>query len=164
MRNIWYPKKIAGYVTIAKLQTLGKKDAAVERDPTFGSRKERESIKKAQKPRTPTVKRNTSAPVRAPVLEESPIIETGPIAIEPLTVRSTQSCGTTWATLLTPSSARRSNRHHGQPSAAEHRILPDPYSPPTTHAATITFNTTWTCAVQSSRSSGCRARGKGSSV
>lgn len=95
MRNIWYPKKIAGYVTIAKLQTLGKKDAAVERDPTFGSRKERESIKKAQKPRiAPTTKRNASAPVRAPVLGDAPIIESAPIEIELLTVRSTQLYGT----------------------------------------------------------------------
>jgi hypothetical protein len=42
MRNIWFPKKMAEYLTADKLQELGvKKDATVERDPTFRSNMER---------------------------------------------------------------------------------------------------------------------------
>ncbi|KAE8452338.1 hypothetical protein EG329_001038 [Mollisiaceae sp. DMI_Dod_QoI] len=42
MRNIWYPKKMAQYVTAARLQELGvKKDAMLERDSTFRSSVER---------------------------------------------------------------------------------------------------------------------------
>ena len=42
MRNIWYPKKMADYLTAAKLQKLGiKKDTVIERDTNFRSNTER---------------------------------------------------------------------------------------------------------------------------
>jgi len=41
MRNIWYPRKMATYVTVSKLEELGVKDITAERDPLFGSNKER---------------------------------------------------------------------------------------------------------------------------
>lgn len=41
MRNIWYPRKMATYVTMSKLQELGGRNIAVERDPVFGTNKER---------------------------------------------------------------------------------------------------------------------------
>jgi hypothetical protein len=69
MRNIWYPKRIAGYVTDAKLELLGKKDAALERDPNFGSRKQRVSLKRA---RTPT---STLLRESAPHTNPTPILE-----------------------------------------------------------------------------------------
>ncbi|KAH6719111.1 hypothetical protein BKA61DRAFT_473565 [Leptodontidium sp. MPI-SDFR-AT-0119] len=50
MRNIWYPKKMAEYLTIAKLQELGvKKDAILERDSTFQSNAARKLEKKQEK-------------------------------------------------------------------------------------------------------------------
>ena len=36
MRNEFYPRKMAEYVTAAQLRKLGLQDAALERDPTFG--------------------------------------------------------------------------------------------------------------------------------
>lgn len=50
MRNIWFPKKMAEYVTSAKLQTLQKEDISLERDPTFGTNHERKAAKAAQPP------------------------------------------------------------------------------------------------------------------
>jgi hypothetical protein len=42
MRNIWYPKQMAEYVTAAKAQELGlKKDTQLEREYTFKSERER---------------------------------------------------------------------------------------------------------------------------
>jgi hypothetical protein len=50
MRNIWYPKKMAEYLTTDKLQQLGvKKDTAVERDSTFKSNTERKLDKENEK-------------------------------------------------------------------------------------------------------------------
>jgi len=42
MRNIWYPKRMAEYLTAVKLQELGvKKDFVLERDSSFRSNTER---------------------------------------------------------------------------------------------------------------------------
>jgi hypothetical protein len=90
MRNIWYPKKIAGYVTVANLQTTEKKDVIVERDPIFGTRKERVSIKRARDPLQIKVKEHVPTRVRAPVQEEEPA-EPRPIGIQVMNVRSTGS-------------------------------------------------------------------------
>ena len=50
MRNIWYPKKMAEYLTSNKLQQLGmKKDTTVERDSTFKSNTERKLDKENEK-------------------------------------------------------------------------------------------------------------------
>ncbi|KAG4435676.1 hypothetical protein IFR05_008842 [Cadophora sp. M221] len=52
MRNIWYPKKMAEYLTIAKLQELGvKKDAILERDSTFQTNAARKLEKNTEKQR-----------------------------------------------------------------------------------------------------------------
>jgi hypothetical protein len=87
MRNIWYPKKMAGYVTEAQQQILGDKNTA-ERDPTFGTRKERDAIKKVKVKAPNLVKERTTAQVRAPprpVPVEAPI-EPRPVQIEVLAV------------------------------------------------------------------------------
>ncbi|KAL2067317.1 hypothetical protein VTL71DRAFT_1741 [Oculimacula yallundae] len=50
MRNIWYPKKMAEYLTLSKIQELGvKKDSITERDSTFQSRAVRKLEKKLEK-------------------------------------------------------------------------------------------------------------------
>jgi len=50
MRNIWYPKKMAEYLTMEKLQELGvKKDSVVERDSTFQTNAVRKLEKKQEK-------------------------------------------------------------------------------------------------------------------
>ena len=36
MRNIWYPRQKAEYMTESKLRQLNKKDVVMERDYTFG--------------------------------------------------------------------------------------------------------------------------------
>jgi hypothetical protein len=90
MRNIWYPKKIAGYVTVANLQTTEKKNIVVERDPTFGTRKERVSIKRARAPIQIKVKEHVPTGVRAPIQKELPA-EPRPIGIQVMNVRSTGS-------------------------------------------------------------------------
>ncbi len=49
MRNIWYPKRMAEYLTIDKVQQLGvKKDTTVERDSTFKSNMERKLEKEKE--------------------------------------------------------------------------------------------------------------------
>jgi hypothetical protein len=45
MRNIWYPRKMAGYMTMARLTEIAQTDLQVERDSTFGSRAERKRAK-----------------------------------------------------------------------------------------------------------------------
>lgn len=51
MRNIWYPKKMAQYVTAAKLEQLGvTKDAPLERDSTFRSTTEKKLEKQTEEP------------------------------------------------------------------------------------------------------------------
>ena len=50
MRNIWYPKHIAEYLTPDKLQALGAtKDVTVERDSTFKTNEERRLDKERQR-------------------------------------------------------------------------------------------------------------------
>jgi CO dehydrogenase/acetyl-CoA synthase beta subunit len=50
MRNIWYPKKMAEYLTAVKLQELGvKKDLVLERDSSFRSNTERRLNKAYEK-------------------------------------------------------------------------------------------------------------------
>ncbi|KAH7330205.1 hypothetical protein BKA65DRAFT_480363 [Rhexocercosporidium sp. MPI-PUGE-AT-0058] len=68
MRNIWYPKKMAEYLTIAKLQELGvKKDAMLERDSTFQTnavrKKEKQQEKqKQEQPEEPLVRMADAQP------------------------------------------------------------------------------------------------------
>lgn len=50
MRNIWYPKKMAEYLTMEKLKELGvTKDSVVERDSTFQTNAVRKLEKKQEK-------------------------------------------------------------------------------------------------------------------
>lgn len=50
MRNIWYPKKMAEYLTTDKLQQLGvKKDTTIERDSTFRSNTDRKFDKERER-------------------------------------------------------------------------------------------------------------------
>jgi hypothetical protein len=50
MRNIWYPKRMAEYLTAVKLQELGvKKDLVLERDSSFRSNTERRLNKAYEK-------------------------------------------------------------------------------------------------------------------
>ena len=49
MRNIWYPRKMATYVTMSQLQELGGKDIAAERDPLFGSNRERKAVERERR-------------------------------------------------------------------------------------------------------------------
>ncbi|KAE9376718.1 hypothetical protein N431DRAFT_462533 [Stipitochalara longipes BDJ] len=50
MRNIWYPKKMAEYLTGDKLQQLGmKNDTSIERDSTFRSNTERKFDKEKER-------------------------------------------------------------------------------------------------------------------
>ena len=50
MRNIWYPKRMAEYLTAVKLQELGvKKDFVLERDSSFRSNTERRLDKAYEK-------------------------------------------------------------------------------------------------------------------
>lgn len=48
MRNVWYPKKMAEYVTLSKLHELKKENIVPERDPEFLSRRERKFANAAQ--------------------------------------------------------------------------------------------------------------------
>jgi hypothetical protein len=51
MRNIWYPKGMAEYVTAAKLHEMGvKKDSALERDSTFRSNTEKKIERQSEVP------------------------------------------------------------------------------------------------------------------
>jgi hypothetical protein len=78
MRNIWYPKKMAEYMTAAKMQELGvKKDATVERDGTFGSKGQR----KLEKKQDQKTEKKSQDPARIAV-EKTPVAE-----LEPLSVR-----------------------------------------------------------------------------
>lgn len=83
MRNIWYPKKIAGYVTSAKLEALGK-EATFERDPTFASNKQRLSLKQARAPTPVRPKDDASAGSLKSAREPSPVSK--PIKVEALGV------------------------------------------------------------------------------
>ena len=50
MRNIWYPKKMAEYLTDDKLQQLGvKRDTTLERDSTFRTNTERKIDKERER-------------------------------------------------------------------------------------------------------------------
>ncbi|CZS90536.1 hypothetical protein WAI453_004130 [Rhynchosporium graminicola] len=50
MRNIWYPKQMAEYLTLAKVQELGvKKDTIAERDSTFQTNAMRKLEKKQER-------------------------------------------------------------------------------------------------------------------
>ena len=49
MRNIWYPREMATYVTISRLQELGGKDITAERDPLFGSNKQRKAAERERR-------------------------------------------------------------------------------------------------------------------
>jgi hypothetical protein len=49
MRNTWFPKKMAEYVTLSKLQELKRENSVPERDPAFGSKQERKAAVAAQR-------------------------------------------------------------------------------------------------------------------
>jgi Ribosomal protein L9, N-terminal domain len=48
MRNLWFPNKMAEYVTLSKLHELKKENIVPERDPEFPSRRERKVVNAAQ--------------------------------------------------------------------------------------------------------------------
>lgn len=72
MRNIWYPKGMAEYVTSAKLQALGvKRESALERDSTFRSNTETKIERQLDVPETKEEEFVRPAPIiEAPVEEE----------------------------------------------------------------------------------------------
>lgn len=83
MRNIWYPKKMAEYVTAAKLQQLGvKKDALIERDSTFRSNAERKLDKEREKLEREAA--DAAAEAATLAVEPEPVL---PIELELLSVR-----------------------------------------------------------------------------
>ena len=83
MRNIWYPKKMAEYVTAAKQEELGvKKDALFERDSTFGTREQRKLERKQDK----RPEKKSSDGFTRGMIEEAP----EPIELELLSVRLTK--------------------------------------------------------------------------
>lgn len=97
MRNIWFPKKMAEYLTTARLQQLGvKKDTAVERDSTFRSNTERKLDKEKEK----RERKNASVAAEAEVaaVEQEPVV---PIELELLSVRLPTFNLDTWTCLLT---------------------------------------------------------------
>jgi hypothetical protein len=49
MRNAWFPMKMAEYVTGSKLYELKKENIVPERDPAFGSKRERKAELAAQR-------------------------------------------------------------------------------------------------------------------
>lgn len=55
MRNTWFPKKMADYAPASRLEELAKEDIVPERDPTFGSKKERKAAMAAQPPAAPQI-------------------------------------------------------------------------------------------------------------
>jgi len=65
MRNIWYPRKMATYVTMSTLQGLGGKDIAAERDPLFGTNKERKAATKERR----EAKAAAAIPVEEAIIE-----------------------------------------------------------------------------------------------
>ena len=83
MRNIWFPKKMAEYLTTARLQQLGvKKDTAVERDSTFRSNTERKLDKEKEKQERKVASVTAEAEVVA--VEQEPVV---PIELELPSVR-----------------------------------------------------------------------------
>jgi Ribosomal protein L9, N-terminal domain len=97
MRNIWYPKKMAEYLTTAKLQQLGvKKDTAVERDSTFRSNTERKLDKEKEKRERKIASAAAEAEVFA--VEQEPVL---PIELELLSVRLPRPNRDTRTCLLT---------------------------------------------------------------
>ena len=92
MRNLWFPKKMAAYLTKEKSEELGiKKDAVLDRDSTFPSRKQRKLAKKEQaeavdeqaEQQTRAEEKGSSKELRdsLPILED-----TAPIEVKPLSV------------------------------------------------------------------------------
>ena len=71
MRNIWYPKNLADYLTDDKLQQLGvKKDTVIERDSTFRSNTERKLEREKEK-----FERNAAAESVMTAFEPEPAIQ-----------------------------------------------------------------------------------------
>lgn len=89
MRNIWFPKKIAAYVTSAKLNELGKRGTILERDPSYRIIHERpaKAVPSAavDEDETPTA---TLGAVQASVRDEAPSI---PVELPLLKVRLVQT-------------------------------------------------------------------------
>jgi hypothetical protein len=88
MRNIWLPKKIAEYVTSAKLNHLGKRNTVLERDPNYRITQERPT--KAAS--FPTIDGDASlnasqAPVQTSVRDEVQGVPSIPIDFPLLSVR-----------------------------------------------------------------------------
>lgn len=55
MRNDFYPKKKAEYMTVAQLRETGIQESAMERDSTFGSRQDRIAAGKSERINSPDV-------------------------------------------------------------------------------------------------------------
>ncbi|KAG9248797.1 hypothetical protein BJ878DRAFT_287734 [Calycina marina] len=70
MRNIWYPRRMAGYVTMAKLQELG--DITAERDFVFGTNKQRKIAEREKRKGKPAAA-NGEGYEAPPTGPESPI-------------------------------------------------------------------------------------------
>jgi hypothetical protein len=68
MRNTWFPRKIAEYASPTKLKELAKVDIVTERDPTFGSKRERKAARAAGAAQHPAP---THAASQAPLSEDS---------------------------------------------------------------------------------------------
>jgi hypothetical protein len=72
MRNIWYPKGMAEYLTEARRQEIGiKKDAHLEREYTFKSEKERKLERQIQR-EAQDAKEAAAAEEAALLLEKDP--------------------------------------------------------------------------------------------
>ena len=96
MRNIWYPKRMAEYLTAVKLQELGvKKDFVLERDSSFRSNTERrldkayeKELEKEQEKQQEKQLEKTEA---VPEAIQSTYERVTPIELELLSVRSSWS-------------------------------------------------------------------------
>ncbi|KAJ5047287.1 uncharacterized protein L3040_003120 [Drepanopeziza brunnea f. sp. 'multigermtubi'] len=80
MRNIWFPKKMAEYLTLQKIKELGvKKDAVVERDSTFRSNAERKLERQLEKEQSNDGEGEESEPLSQTISEQedgpAPIVE-----------------------------------------------------------------------------------------
>lgn len=76
MRNIWYPKKMAEYLTLTKLRELGvKKDSTVERDSAFRSNAERKLEKLQEKEKAEEVPEIVQRPAFEEASEPAPHVE-----------------------------------------------------------------------------------------
>jgi hypothetical protein len=70
MRNDFYPKKKAEYMTVAQLRETGIQESAMERDSTFGSRQGRIATTESDRSDSPSV-----IPAAVPIAVEVDLIK-----------------------------------------------------------------------------------------